>query len=219
MWWSGCKTGGLFMFERLELRFSENHYPYSDYIWNDDNGTLVIAYDQTQNKTYCYYSGSSLNNSYNLEFVLDGNKLIEEIERTDFRNWKYLIPPFDIAYRYRWFIEFNEKNQPARYINYEWNVPKEFYDLINILDKYFPKTNISKVSDTPIPYDGDFKKEIYDFTHFTMSWKPDDETLTVLKKLTSYIDIFENKKEFGKWKPAPNTPEYYSSENLCMNFG
>lgn len=202
------------MFERLELRFSEVHYPNSDLPWNDEKGKLTIAYDKTQNKTYCYYYETSLVSSNNLDFVLDGNELIEEIEKTDLRNWKYLFKPGDFAYSFEWFIEFNDKNQPSRYINYDWNVPKDFYDFIKILDKYFPKTNILNVSNTFLPYNGDFKKEIYDFTHFTMNWKPDDETLVILKKLISYIDIFENKKEFGKWKPAPNTAEYYSSENL-----
>ncbi len=202
------------MFERFELRFCEENYHNSDTPWNDEKGKLTIAYDKTQNKTYCYYYETSLKSSNNIDFVLDGNELIEELENTDFKNWKYLIKLQEIAYQYEWFIEFNDKNQPARYINYGWNVPKDFYDLINILDKYFPKINLARIAKCPIKYDGDLKKDMYGFTHFTMNWKPNEETLAVLKKLTSYIDIFENKKEFGKWKPAPNTEEYYSSENL-----
>lgn len=207
------------MFERLELKFEEKLNNGHFFILEDFDlskerklvkGTLDIAYDPIENKTYCYYSDFSMESQIKFDFILEGKSLVEELENTNFRNWSPLCW-CDRGASVEWTIEYNDKNKQSEYIGYNQDVPEEFHDFIMILDKYFKKARLSKLKE--LQYTSSFNETIETLIKRDSKWHANLKILRLLKKITSFIKIFENQTTFGRWEPSENTPDFYSSDN------
>lgn len=207
------------MFERLELRFEETEGNWMIHSFDIDisnfrnfvKGSVNIAYDSIENKTYCYYSDFSIaKGKREFNFVLEGKTLVEELENTDFRNWSP-VHWYDRGTDIEWTIEYNDKNKPSKYINHDCDVPKEFHNFIMIIDKYFNNAHLTKLKE--LQYDGNFQETMDFIVHHNTDWPINGKVLNHLKKLTTFIKLFENQTFFGKWEPSENTSDFYSSDN------
>ncbi|MCR5188404.1 MAG: hypothetical protein K6C97_05665 [Treponema sp.] len=195
------------MFERMSFSFNDSWF----------EGTQVhIFYDETEDKTYCFYN-CNIDTIYdkkcdsdNREFILDGHDLVEELEKCDFRKWYNLECPL-VCDGVHFELEFNDKNKMTETRSGRNAFPDNFLVFLDVFRKYFPKTNFYEVRLGKEYY------EIYDhkkrLLRTPLGWHNNKKTLKLLKKLTQYIEIFETQKNFGKWKPEPNTSKHFSSEN------
>ncbi len=194
------------MFERLEFEFKDSWF---------EGTNISVYYDENEDKTYCFYT-CSIDAVYNQKFkfdkkelVLDGHTLVEEIENCNFRKWYNLSAAFCDGYHFE--LKYNDKNKPSDECTGSNAFPDEFFELLDIFKKYIPDVKFYKVSRNKENY------EIYDrqnrLLRYPRGWHDSEKTLKLLEKLTHYIDVFEGKTNFGKWKPEPNTAQYFSTEN------
>lgn len=207
------------MFERLELTFEEPiSYGFPIHFETDINkilnrvkGVLTIVYNETENKTYCYYTDESGRQSNKMDFFLQGKALIEELENTGFRDWNLMVM-CDQDSEVRWTIKFNDKNKQSQICSYANVIPKEFYDFISILESYFTNTKLFLLKELPYyKNEESFKKT--EIPRSPNGWKASRKTLKQLKSLVSFIPLLEGRKEFGLWNPMANSPTFYSNDN------
>lgn len=190
------------MFERFKFSFTD--------AWHKGSSVL-ICYDEQEDITYCYYSAE-----YSFIFnhgdckKFEGHDLVSKLEECNFRKWNNLYNPFVID-GVMWSLEYNDKNSLEESCDGFNAFPSEFEALLGVIKNCFPDFNCLEVF---------YDNKNYEITDRKGNVLRDpiirnttEKTRKLIKELCNYIEIFESKKEFGKWKPEQNTKDSYSSEN------
>ena len=193
------------MLERFEIYFEKKYYNCEDSIWCGKN-TISIIYDEIQNKTYCHYDNKispeikDINDpdfpwSEN-KFIVQGNEIITDIEKSNFRNWESLEHACNyFAHNMFCYVKYNDLNKPTKRIRLNNGVPNEFFILFSNLSKYFIYNEFFKIN-----LASDFYEISYKWLSIVKTpvyCKDIKESQKALKNLTKYIDIFSQIKEFG----------------------
>lgn len=167
----------MFMFERIRFSF---RYVTNGFL---DSPTVYLFYDELEKSLYCYSESTE-----EPEIITnEANRIVEELEKTDFRSWYNLSNPF-ITDGISWTLEYCDRNKVNKYISGSNAFPKGFKQFFEIIIQLFPTVKF------PIMYD--YSSYIQFFSkslgHHILPYKKMSQK-ELLKELCDYIPIFENK--------------------------
>ena len=145
------------MLERFEIYFEKEYSDREEIKWHGKN-TISIIYDEIQNRTLCYYKNEinpeikDINDPWygtsENRFIIQGDDLIKDIEKSNFRNWSPLMEQACnyFAHNIFCFVKYNDLNKPPKRIRLRNGVPNEFFILFSNLSKYFIYNEFFKVN-------------------------------------------------------------------------
>lgn len=195
------------MLERFEIYFEKEYYNCEDRLWGGEN-SISIIYDEIQNKTYCHYDNKIDREIKDIKdidldfpcsenrFIVQGNEIIKDIEKSNFRNWESLEQACNyFAHNMFCYVQYNDLNKPTKRFRLNNGVPNEFFILFSNLSKYFTYNEFFKVNLASDFYEMSYKGLL--LVRTPVFCNDIKESQKALKNLTKYIDIFSLKKDFG----------------------